>query len=73
VRGGRVTRWANDAGPEIRFAIAKSLVEAHHGQIWLESTPGSGTTVSFTLPKPGAEGHPARVASGRARAAAAPE
>jgi signal transduction histidine kinase len=30
--------------------ISRRLIEAQHGKIWVESTPGKGTTVSFTLP-----------------------
>ena len=32
------------------LAICRKLIEAQNGRIWLESTPGKGTTVSFTLP-----------------------
>ena len=32
------------------LAIARELVEAHGGRIWIESEPGAGTTVQFTLP-----------------------
>jgi signal transduction histidine kinase len=30
--------------------IVRSIVEAHSGHIWVESEPGRGTRVHFTLP-----------------------
>jgi PAS domain S-box-containing protein len=37
-------------GAGLGLAIAKGIVEAHRGRIWIESRPGEGTTASFTLP-----------------------
>jgi len=33
------------------LTIVQKLVERHHGRVWLDSTPGKGTTFYFTLPR----------------------
>jgi signal transduction histidine kinase len=37
-------------GSGLGLYIAKGIVEAHEGKIWITSAPGQGTTVRFTLP-----------------------
>jgi len=39
-------------GTGLGLYMARLLVEAHGGRIWVDSTLGEGTTISFALPRP---------------------
>jgi two-component system sensor histidine kinase BaeS len=46
----RFWKSPDSRGSGLGLAIARALVEAHGGRIEATSTPGTGTTVAFTLP-----------------------
>ena len=45
------SRFREDGGSGLGLAIAKSIVQAHGGQISAESEPGSGLKIRIRLPK----------------------
>ncbi|MGD2206699.1 MAG: ATP-binding protein, partial [Anaerolineae bacterium] len=38
------------SGPGLGLTIAREIVEAHAGRIWLKSRPGGGAEARFVLP-----------------------
>ena len=40
----------NTSGMGLGLAIAKRLIQAHRGKIWVESDPNSGSRFTFLLP-----------------------
>ena len=44
------SRARSTGGTGLGLTIAKQLVEAHQGHIWVESAPGEGTRIGFDLP-----------------------
>ncbi len=40
-----------EKGTGLGLSISKSIIDLHHGKIWVESTAGAGAKFTFTLPK----------------------
>ena len=67
-QAGRTARL----GAGLGLTIAKGIVEAHGGQIRVDSEPGSGTTFTFSLPIMGPASAPADGANARTEPAPGP-
>ncbi len=53
---GEKSRARDGAGAGLGLAIARGLVEAHGGRIWIQATSRQGSVFTFTLPKARARG-----------------
>ena len=49
-RGAR-ERHQRTPGAGLGLYLAKAIIEAHSGRIWVESTPGEGAAFSFSIPR----------------------
>lgn len=52
---GDATRSARTGGTGLGLSIVRGIVDAHHGAVTVESSPGVGTTFTVELPRRGIE------------------
>lgn len=52
-------RSRESGGTGLGLSIVKHIVQLHDGQLWAESSPGTGTRISFTMPVADENGVPA--------------
>lgn len=60
------SKRTNRSGAGLGLTIARGLVRAHGGRIWIESTVGTGTTVHFTVPRANHHERPTETGSAEA-------
>ena len=48
--GGHLNEKAARAAHRVGLALAKVIVEVHHGSIWVEDTPSAGTAFVIEFP-----------------------
>ena len=50
-RFSRLDTGSRRPGSGLGLYLSRSIIDAHRGEIWVESEPGSGATFSFRLPR----------------------